>query len=142
MKNCKNIPPGFDPIFCHHLYEYQKGLRNLILHTFDPANQHWMERKLNKNGVDFLIYRISENKSNIFFGSSVCVKVIKQFGKSRLSDYTPEEDFILGTMLGYCRELQCKRYLELTQKHQRKNCLMKNFDYEDESDCDRLENLA
>jgi hypothetical protein len=114
MDNCLKIS-GFDPIFCHHLYEYQKGLRSLILHTFDPVNQPWMEKKLKKNGVAFHIYKISENKSNIFFGSSVCVDVIKQFGKSSLSDYTPEEDFILGTMLGYCREQQCERYLRLTK---------------------------
>ena len=29
------------------------------------------------------------------------------------SAYTPEEDFILGIMLGYCLEKQCVRYLQM-----------------------------
>jgi len=28
-----------DEIFCHHIYEYRKGLRNLILHTMNIQNR-------------------------------------------------------------------------------------------------------
>lgn len=48
---------------------------------------------------------------NIFFGNPDCVEVIKSFGNISLSDYTPEQDFILGIMLGYNSDIQCKRYL-------------------------------
>ncbi|MBN2063189.1 MAG: DUF2023 family protein, partial [Sedimentisphaerales bacterium] len=34
-------------------------------------------------------------------------------GKPKLSDFTPEEDYILGIMLGYDRLKQCQRYVSM-----------------------------
>jgi hypothetical protein len=42
--------------------------------------------------------------------------VIGRIGKTSLLDYTPEEDFILGTMLGYSRLEQRARYLRRSKK--------------------------
>ncbi|MFP4053733.1 MAG: DUF2023 family protein, partial [Phycisphaerae bacterium] len=53
---------------------------------------------------------------NVFFGADDCVAVLRAFGKASLSDYTPEEDFILGTMLGYGRLEQCVRYIRMRQR--------------------------
>ncbi|WP_270750017.1 DUF2023 family protein, partial [Fusobacterium hominis] len=36
----------------------------------------------------------------------------ERFTKNSLKDFTPEEDFILGVLLGYNVEQQCKRYIE------------------------------
>ncbi len=50
----------------------------------------------------------------------MCVDIIKQMNFDSLSDLTDEEDFILGTMLGYDRMNQCERYLK-RKSHNRKN---------------------
>jgi hypothetical protein len=102
-------------VFCHHIYEYKKGLRNLVLHTLSMAVRPDVEQKLGDCDIDYLIYPLGENRINIFFGAPDCVKVVRAIGKPSLTDYTPEEDFILGTMLGYDRLLQCRRYLRLLQ---------------------------
>lgn len=115
MKN-KFTLASYDPVFCHHLYEYQKGLRSLILHTVNLQNTHWMIQKLTNAKVAFVSYDISEVRCNIFFGDDSCIKVIEAIGKRNLSNYSPEEDFILGIMLGYCRKKQCARYLKLREK--------------------------
>ena len=47
-------------------------------------------------------------------------------GKASLSDYTPEEDFILGTMLGYSRLQQCSRYLTRKDKCPAGECMLKS----------------
>lgn len=99
-------------VFCHHIYEYKKGLRNLVLHTMHPSLRIDAQQKLEINNISFVIKEVSPTKINIFFGAPECVEVIKYFGNKKLSDYTPEEDFILGVMLGYCRKLQCNRYLD------------------------------
>jgi len=48
----------------------------------------------------------------VFFGNPICIEVIKQMNLESLSSLTDEEDFILGTMLGYDRVKQCERYLK------------------------------
>ena len=110
-------------VFLHHIYEYKKGLRNLILHTTSKKNESKIRERLEREQIAYLIYTLGENKINVFFGDSICISVIKQIGKSNLCDYTDEEDFMLGVMLGYDRKIQCKRYL-LRKKNQEKDILI------------------
>lgn len=99
-------------IFCHHIYEYKKGLRNLVLHTLPTRCVDAAMKKLDANKIPFIIRRINTEKVNIFFGRKECVKVVESFGDKPLNEFTDGEDFILGIMLGYCRLKQCKRYLK------------------------------
>ncbi|WP_321431276.1 DUF2023 family protein [uncultured Methanolobus sp.] len=98
-------------ILRHHLYEYQKGLRNLILYTTNVYSEEEVVSLLEKKGVSYLVRRASESKINVFFGDEMCINVLKNIGDKCLSEYTDEEDFILGIMLGYDRLQQCNRYL-------------------------------
>lgn len=99
-------------VFRHHLYEYWKGLRNLILHTAPKELVPDMVALLERHKVPYLVCPLSKGHSNLFFGDQECLDVICTFGVKRLCDYTEEQDFILGIMLGYDRRVQCKRYLE------------------------------
>jgi Protein of unknown function (DUF2023) len=103
-------------VFLHHLYEYHKGLRSLILHTMAAALQEPMEARLKREGIAYRIYPLGKSRINVFFGAKECVAVIDSIGKSSLAEYTLEEDFILGTMLGYSRLQQCERYLKMVEK--------------------------
>jgi hypothetical protein len=98
-------------VFCHHIYEYRKGLRNLILHTISGKYRRQIETKLQKLEIAYQIYPLKNGNINVFFGADACVDVIKAIGKPILNTYTPQEDFILGIMLGYDRLQQCRRYL-------------------------------
>ena len=68
-----------------------------------------------KEKIAYLINKITDTKINVFFGSDVCIKVVERFNSS-LNKLTPEEDFILGTMLGYSKLQQCERYLRMKDK--------------------------
>jgi hypothetical protein len=104
-------------VFFHHIYEYKKGLRNLILHTTHKKNEPKIREKLEKQQIANLIYPLGQDKINVFFGEQICIDVIKQIGKDSLTDYTPEEDFILGIMLGYDRKKQCERFMQQKQQY-------------------------
>ena len=106
-------------IFYHHIYEYQKGIRNLILHSTSKGNLNLVRTKLSAENISFLIYPLGKDKINIFFGDTECIAVIKKIGKISLTDYTPEEDFILGNMLGYDRRKKCSRYLQMKQENKK-----------------------
>ncbi len=102
-------------VFYHHVYEYKKGLRNLILHTMQAADVESAIRKLESNTIHYLVQPVTSEKVNIFFGAAECVEVIRCFCHKKLNELTPEEDFILGTLLGYNQVVQCARYLKNKQ---------------------------
>ena len=103
-------------VFVHHLYEFKKGLRNLILHTTKASNEKDIVAKLVSNDISYLIQHVGKDKINVYFGAPNCVEVVSHFIHKSLSELTPEEDFILGIMLGYDRLKQCERYLKRNQK--------------------------
>ncbi|MFV0505175.1 MAG: DUF2023 family protein [Bacteroidales bacterium] len=98
----------------HHIYEYKKGLRNLVLHTMSSENLEQVENRLQKQGINYLIQHINHRKMNVFFGKRECVRIVDSFNKRSLSQLSAEEDFMLGIMLGYDRMQQCQRFLMKT----------------------------
>ena len=98
-------------VLVHHIYEYKKGVRNLVLHTLPAILLEEAERKLRQQGIEYVVRPINATRVNIFFGEPECVDVIREIGDKKLNEFTPEEDFMLGIMLGYDRVKQCKRYL-------------------------------
>ncbi len=96
----------------HHIYEYKKGVRNLVLHTMKSTEEDLVVKLLKKKGVCFLINRVTENKINVFLGNPECVEIVRSFRSKPLNKLSPEQDFMLGIMLGYDRKNQFNRYLK------------------------------
>ena len=46
----------------------------------------------------------------MFFRDGECVNMICKVVDKPLNKLTPEEDFILGALLGYDLSIQCRRY--------------------------------
>ncbi|PID94733.1 MAG: hypothetical protein CSA89_00795 [Bacteroidales bacterium] len=99
-------------VFVHHIYEYQKGLRNLVLHTMSATAKEEVVGYLLRKKIAFHINEVSKNRINVFFGDVRCVNIVKSFNFSSLTHLTDEQDFILGIMLGYDQRLQCERFLK------------------------------
>ncbi|NQE54834.1 hypothetical protein C5S29_14710 [ANME-1 cluster archaeon GoMg3.2] len=115
-------------VFTHHLLEYKKGLRTLVLHTTNVSNRDAIKKKLERAMIAHYIQAVNGTKINVFFGNSICIDVIKQMNFTSLSNLTDEEDFILGTMLGYDRLKQCERYLKRKRSSNNlPNCKLKSL---------------
>jgi len=99
-------------ILKHHIYEYRKGVRNLILHTMKKEEEHLATFLLQNKKISYHIEAVNEHKINVFFGHPQCVEIVRSFKGKMLNKYTPEQDFILGIMLGYGRDQQFDRYLK------------------------------
>ncbi len=99
-------------VFTHHIYEYKKGIRNLILTTEKSKYKNIIEDRLKKENIPYKIDEIGNNKINVYFGAEECINVVKTFN-SKLYDLTAEQDFMLGIMLGYDRVKQCTRYTNI-----------------------------
>lgn len=103
-------------VLCHHIYEYKKGLRSLILHTMTADKLEEAVLRLEKHNIDYIVRFVSRDKVNIFFGDKNCVELINSFGIKPLNAFTDEEDFILGVLLGYDKIAECERYLSRKKK--------------------------
>ncbi|MCD4706319.1 MAG: DUF2023 family protein [Candidatus Sabulitectum sp.] len=75
----------------HHVYEYRKGLRNLVLHTIPMSLKVWAEARLERDSIPYIVCPVSNRKINLFFGEKDCVDVIASFGSKKLNEFTPEE---------------------------------------------------
>nr|WP_320131393.1 DUF2023 family protein [uncultured Holophaga sp.] len=99
-------------VLSHHIYEYEKGLRSLVLHTLPAAQEAEAVSRLRARGICHHIERVGQGHINIFLGDPLCVEVVQEICSKPLDHLSPEEDFILGIMLGYSRLGQCQRYLQ------------------------------
>ena len=99
-------------VFHHHIYEFKKGIRNLILTTEKAKYKDSIEKRLAHENIDYVIHDIEPNKINVYFGAKECVDVVRTFSP-RLNELSAEQDFMLGIMLGYDRVKQCERYMKI-----------------------------
>ena len=99
-------------VLLHHVYEYRKGVRGLVLDTLNTREQDKVKEILDRKGISYFIQPVGSNKINVFFGKEECVRIVKSFGNKPLSQFTNEEDFILGIMLGYDLDRQYSRYIQ------------------------------
>lgn len=98
-------------VFSHCLYEFQKGVRRLVLLTLEIYELNNIISRLEKEKVTYHFQYLKNKKANLYFGDDDCVKVAKLLSKKSLNELTDEEDFILGVMLGYDVRQQCHRYI-------------------------------
>ena len=99
-------------VFLNHIYEYKKGVRQMVLYTANKKYEDFVVKRLKSQKICFMIQPVGESHINLFFGKRECINVIKKMVDKPLNKLTPEQDFILGAMLGYDICAQCKRYCE------------------------------
>ena len=97
-------------VLYNHIYEYKKGVRNLILYTLNEQYVSLACERLERQRIPYLIQRAGRSNINIYFGQPECLETIRGFVSRPLNRLTPEEDFILGALLGYNICEQCKRF--------------------------------
>jgi hypothetical protein len=106
------MPTGEFKVLSNYIYEFKKGVRNLVLYTLDVRHEEMACRRLEGAGIDYLTQRVNDRNVNFYFGEPECLNVVRSFLDRPLNKLTPEEDFILGTLLGYDLRKQCSRYCE------------------------------
>ncbi len=105
-----NIHPSELKVFLNHVYEFKKGVRQMVLYTVNCKYETFAVDRLKKQNIDYLVQPIDGKKVNLFFGKPECIHAIRCMVTRPLNQLTPEEDFILGAMLGYDICAQCRRY--------------------------------
>lgn len=98
-------------VFRHLVYELKKGVRDFMLCTLPSEHEGKVKSKLERDNISYFIQRLKNGNINVFFGKEECLSVACKICKDKpLNMLSPEEDFILGTLLGYSLCEQCARY--------------------------------
>ena len=105
------LPPGMK-VLMNHIYEYKKGVRRMILFTCNRRYEQYATHRLSRQHIDYVVQPAGKQNINIYFGRRECLDAIRLFVTRPLCELSPEEDFILGAMLGYDICAQCERYCE------------------------------
>ena len=99
-------------VLVNHIYEFKKGVRRMVLFTFNKRYEQFAVTRLQHQNISYIIQPVGNDRLNLFFGKKECLDAIRWMITKPLCQLTPEEDFILGAMLGYDICAQCERYCE------------------------------
>ena len=104
------IHPTELKVFMNHIYELKKGVRQMVLFTVNRKYEEAAVSRLRRQNIDFMVQPVDSRKVNLFFRKRESIHAIRRMLDRPLNQLTPEEDFILGAMLGYDICAQCERY--------------------------------
>ena len=83
-------------------------------HTGTSAMRVFANHIYEAEDIDFELQEVGNGRTNIFFGRSECIEVVRRMITRPLQQLSPEEDFILGALLGYDICMQCERFCKRT----------------------------
>ena len=63
-------------VLSEHIYQYKKGVRNMVLYTFPERYQQQAIGKLERQGIDYLIQPVGNRRINLFFGRKECMDAL------------------------------------------------------------------
>jgi hypothetical protein len=109
MKTSTTIPTEMK-VLMNHIYELNKGVRQMVLFTCKKKYGEQAVSRLESQGIPYLLQPAGCQNLNVYFGRRECIDAIRLIATRPLNQLTPEEDFILGAMLGYDLCAQCERY--------------------------------
>ena len=96
----------------NHIYEYQKGVRQMILYTLNRRYADQAIQRLERQHIPYILQPAGADTVNLFFGRRECLDAIRLVVTRPLNELSPEEDFMLGALLGYDIRMQCERYCQ------------------------------
>ena len=112
LQTNQTVLPSEIRVLMNHIYEYKKGVRRMILFTCNRRFEQQACRRLCNQSIDYVLQPAGKDNVNVYFGRRECLNAIRLFVTRPLNELSPEEDFILGAMLGYDICAQCERYCE------------------------------
>lgn len=110
------VTPADMKVFLNHIYEFKKGVRQMVLYTVNRRFETYAATRLSNQKIAYLIQPVDGCKINIFFGRKECIDAIRCIVNKPLNQLSPEEDFIIGVLLGYDLCEECERFCRLKTK--------------------------
>lgn len=85
--------------------------------------------RLAHQGIPYILQPIGNDRLNLFFFRKECLEAVKLMITRPLNQLSPEEDFILGALLGYDIRMQCERYCSRKCQKEMTTCQSPNNEH-------------
>ena len=79
-------------LFLHQIYEFQKGVRSLVLCTMCRTCASLLSERLERLGIAYRIQSVTDSKVNLYFGNRMCLETVATFIHKPLNELSAEED--------------------------------------------------
>ena len=76
-------------VLMNHIYEYKKGVRRLVLYTFNKKYESFAITRLERQNIDYIIQPVGNDRLNLFFGKKECL--LKKSSLRTSSDRSQQE---------------------------------------------------
>ena len=113
-------------VLMNHIYELNKGVRQMVLFTCNKKYGQQAVERLESQGIPYVLQPAGQQNLNVYFGRRECLEAIRLIVTRPLNQLTPEEDFILGAMLGYDICAQCERSCKRKCQGKCEECINRN----------------
>ena len=60
-------------VLMNHIYEYKKGVRRMVLFTFNKKYESFAITRLERQNIDYIIQPVGNDRLNLFFGKRECL---------------------------------------------------------------------
>lgn len=60
-------------VLMNHIYEFKKGVRQMILFTFNKKYETFALERLKRQNIDYIIQPVGNDRLNLFFGKKECM---------------------------------------------------------------------
>ena len=64
-------------VLMNHIYEYQKGVRRMVLFTFNKKYKAFAVQRLEKQNIRYIIQPVGNDRLNLYFGREECLNAIR-----------------------------------------------------------------
>ena len=66
------LPPDMK-VLMNHIYEYKKGVRRMVLFTFNKKYEQYAISRLQRQNIGYVILPVGNDRINLFFGKPECI---------------------------------------------------------------------
>ena len=82
-------------LFLHQIYEFQKGVRSLVLCTMCRTCASLLSERLERLGIAYRIQSVTDSKVNLYFGNRMCLETVATFIHKPLNELTAAYSFLI-----------------------------------------------
>lgn len=76
-------------VLMNHIYEYKKGVRRMVLFTFNKKYEEFARRRLESQHIHYIIQPVGNDRLNLYFGREECLNAIRMMVTRSLNLLTP-----------------------------------------------------
>ena len=86
----KEVMPTDMKVLMNHIYECKKGVRRMVLFTFNERFESFAITRLQSQNISYIVQPVGNGRLNLFFGKPECLDAIRLMVNKPLSQLSPE----------------------------------------------------